>query len=126
MVFFRSWREEDESCMTYAYCTIVPKQVLHAFREDGIFTETSNGVVEEYPGDFGMHICLVEIPARAQELVLANVLLLAPNDILIAWARLGKKALILQLYRFQFSSRGQLLKDFKELRGIPPKISRTC
>ena len=68
MVFFRSWREEDESCMTYACRTIVPKQVLHAFREDGIFTETSNGAVEEYPGDFGMHLCLVEILARAQEL----------------------------------------------------------
>ena len=39
------------------------------------------------------------------------------------WARLGKKALIWQLYKFQFSVRGQLLKDFKELRGIP-KTSR--
>ena len=45
------------------------------------------------------------------------------ENILNRWARLGKKALIWQLYKFQFSARGQLRKDFKELRGIP-KTSR--
>lgn len=45
------------------------------------------------------------------------------ENILNRWARLRKKALIWQYWKFQYSARGQLLKDIKALRGIP-KTSR--
>ena len=35
----------------------------------------------------------------------------------VRWARLARKVLILLLYKFQFSARGQMLKEFKKLRA---------
>ena len=66
----------------------------------------------------GKECCQAMVVIIEPEEELRPVCMLALRRIAAArWARLVSKQLILLLYKFQFSSRGQMLKEFKKLRN---------